>query len=70
MPPCWAATRPATSIWMREPLTDSRTVTRERLFALVTAPLWITNDGSAGVVLTSACAPGSAPGRTLINISP
>ena len=55
---------------MREPFTDSRTVTRERRFAFVTAPLWITNDGSAGVVLTSAGAPGSAPGRTRIGISP
>jgi hypothetical protein len=40
VPPPSAATRPATSIWMRDPFTDSRTVTRERLiFALVTAPL-------------------------------
>ena len=33
MPPPSADTRPATSIWMRDPLTDSRTVTRERRFA-------------------------------------
>ena len=70
MPPPSADTRPATSIWMRDPFTDRRTVTRERRFAFVTAPLWIANDGSAGVVITSAGAPGSAPGRTRISISP
>jgi hypothetical protein len=52
---------------MREPLTDSRTVTRERFFALVTAALWITNDGSAGVAITSAGARLGA-GRTRISM--
>ena len=55
---------------MRDPFTDRRTVTRDRRFAFVTAPLWIANDGSAGVVITSAGAPASAPGRTRISISP
>ena len=70
MPPRAADTWPATSIWMREPFTVSRTVTRELPLRLGDAPLWITNDGSAGVVVTSAGVPGSAPGRTRISISP